>query len=230
MNTAIIVAAGSGTRFGADKPKQFFEINGKPLLIHTLERFEICAMIDEIILVLQGAEIENFRKTTENYNLKKLAKIVPGGRTRAESVLKGLNAIDAQRCEVVAVHDGARPLVSVDEISRTIEKARETGAACLTAAVTDTIKEISGGKIIGTIDRNRLRRALTPQAFRFEILKRAFESADLSAAATDECFLVEKLGCQISIVEGSAKNIKVTNQEDITIVEKFLKQSQNENV
>jgi len=225
MNTAIIVAAGSGTRFGSTVPKQFLEILGTPLVVHTVKQFEFCSTVDEIILVLPAEEIENFHSIIEKYNLKKIVKVIPGGKTRAESVLNGFAAIDSKAAEIVAVHDGARPLVSPEEITRTIERARHSGAACLVAAVTDTIKKVSGGKIIGTINRTKLRRALTPQAFRYEILKLAFENADLSEAATDECFLVEKIGYEISAVEGSARNIKVTNQEDLQIVEKFLKQS-----
>lgn len=224
MNTAIIVAAGSGTRFGAEKPKQFLEIHGKPIIIHTLERFENCAAIDEIILVLSAGEIENFQTNVEKYNLKKLSKIVAGGKTRAESVLCGMNAIDAEKAEIVAVHDGARPLVSTEEITRTIEKARKTGAACLVAKVTDTIKKVSGGKIVGTIDRANLRRALTPQCFKFEILQKAFAQNDFKDAATDECFLVENLGYEIAIVEGNARNIKITHREDFAFAEVLLKQ------
>jgi 2-C-methyl-D-erythritol 4-phosphate cytidylyltransferase len=224
MNTAIIVAAGSGTRFGAEKPKQFLEILGKPLIIYTLERFESCPAIDEILLVLPAVEIENFQKTVEKYNLKKLVKTVAGGKSRAESVFNGLNSIDSKRTEIVAVHDGARPFASIEEITRTIEKAKETGAACLVADVTDTIKEVRDGKIVGTIDRKQLRRALTPQAFRFDILQRAFAQSDLSETATDECFLVEKLGYEISFVEGSAKNIKITAPEDFTLAEILLHQ------
>jgi 2-C-methyl-D-erythritol 4-phosphate cytidylyltransferase len=218
MNVAIIVAAGSGTRFGAGKAKQFVEILGKPLIIHTLERFEKCSAIDEIVLVLPASEIENFEK---KYNPAKLKQIVAGGETRAESVFNGLKAISGQT-EIVAVHDGARPLVSVKEIERTIEKAGETGAACLVSSVNDTIKEISGGKIVRTIDRQNLRRALTPQCFRLEILKKVFAQADLSEAATDECFLVEKAGYEIACVEGSAQNIKITTPEDLRLAEVFL--------
>jgi len=225
MNTAIIVAAGSGTRFGAEKPKQFLEIHGKPIIIHTLERFENCAAIDEIILVLPIDEIENFQINIEKYNLKKLAKIVAGGETRAESVLNGLNAIDAGLTEIVAVHDGARPLVTAREIAQTIEKARKTGAACLVAKVTDTIKEVTDGKIVGTIDRANLRRALTPQCFRFEILQKAFAPENFNASATDECFLVEKAGFAIAFVDGSAKNIKITTREDYAFAEVLLKQT-----
>lgn len=226
MNTAIIVAAGLGKRFGAKKPKQFLEIYGKPLIIQTLQKFEICLAINEIILVLSAEEIENFKSNAEKYNLKKLSKIIAGGKTRAESVLNGLNAVDANSAEIVAVHDGARPLVSVEEISQTVEKARETGAACLTAFVTDTIKEVANGKIIKTIDRENLRRALTPQCFRYEILRRAFAKNEIGEIVTDECFLVEKLGVEVSIVEGSARNIKITTPEDFILAENLLKQSQ----
>jgi 2-C-methyl-D-erythritol 4-phosphate cytidylyltransferase len=219
MNTAIIVAAGSGKRFGSETPKQFLEISGKPLIIHTLERFQSCPMIDRIILVLPPEKAENF---PPNPSIPKLFKVVAGGKTRAESVLNGLKNVP-QATEIVAVHDGARPLVSAAEISNCVEKAKETGAAILVAPVTDTIKEIADGKILQTIDRNQLRRALTPQCFRFDILQRAFESADLSESATDESFLVEKLGVAVSIVEGSAKNIKVTTQEDLALVESFLR-------
>jgi 2-C-methyl-D-erythritol 4-phosphate cytidylyltransferase len=225
MNSAIIVAAGSGKRFGGKTPKQFLEILGKPLIIHTFQRFEACPEIDEIILVLPSSENAKFLEIAGKYNLKKLSKVVAGGETRAESVWKGLSAIRSARAEIVAVHDGARPLVSMEEISETIKKAKETGAACLVSAVTDTIKEIKDGKIVRTIDRATLRRALTPQCFRYEILKRAFENADLSEAATDECFLVEKLGQKIAIVEGSARNIKITHPEDLILAESLLKQT-----
>lgn len=225
MNFAIIVAAGSGTRFGAEKPKQFLEIYGKPIIIHTLERFENCRAIDEIVLVLSSNEIENFQPNIEKYNLKKPVKIVAGGQTRAESVLNGLNSIEAEKTEIIAVHDGARPLVSSDEITQTIEKARKTGAACLTVKVTDTIKKVSGDNITGTIDRANLRRALTPQCFKFEILQKAFAPENFDASATDECFLVEKAGFAIAFVDGSAKNLKITTREDFVFAEILLKQS-----
>lgn len=225
MNSAIIVAAGSGKRFGGDTPKQFLEILGKPVIIYALEQFESCPQIDEIVLVLPAAEIAGFSDIAGKYNLKKLVKIVAGGKTRAESVWSGLSAIDSKTAGIVAVHDGARPLVAVEEITRTIEKAQETGAACLVASVVDTIKEISGGKIVKTVDRAKLRRALTPQCFRYELLKRAFEANKFTgAAATDESFLVEKLGVEVSIVEGGARNIKITTPEDLILAESLLKQ------
>ncbi|MCA1624303.1 MAG: 2-C-methyl-D-erythritol 4-phosphate cytidylyltransferase [Acidobacteria bacterium] len=224
MNTAIIVAAGKGTRFReAKKRKQFLEVLGKPLVVHTLQRFEDCSAVNEMILVLPEKEIENFLQIAEKFGLKKLTKIVSGGETRPASVLKGLNAVESNKTEIVAIHDGARPLVSNDEIIKTINKAKQTGAACLVASVTDTIKEVSGETIVRTVDRAKLRRALTPQAFRYEILKRAFTENDFDEKATDECFLVEKLGVEISVVEGSARNIKITNKEDLILAENLLK-------
>ncbi|MBK8151228.1 MAG: 2-C-methyl-D-erythritol 4-phosphate cytidylyltransferase [Acidobacteria bacterium] len=221
MNTAIIVAAGSGNRFGGETPKQFIEVAGKPLLIHTLARFEECAAIDAVVLVLSAERVSDFAGIAKQFALTKLKAIVAGGATRAESVRNGLRAV-GDNCNVVAVHDGARPLVTADEISATVRAAEEFGAACLTAAVTDTIKEVSDGGILRTVDRARLRRALTPQAFRLELLNRAYEHSDLGDAATDECYLVEKLGVAIRIVDGNARNIKVTTPDDLKFVEQFL--------
>lgn len=226
MNAVIIVAAGSGKRFGGGTPKQFLEIGGKPVLIYTLEKFERCAAIDEIVVVLAESEIAGFERKIRQYNLKKISKIVKGGDSRAASVLNGLNEIDAEKTEIVAVHDGARPLVSIEEIAATVEKARETGAACLVARVTDTIKEVGGSVILRTVDREKLRRALTPQAFRTAILRKAFAENEIGETATDECALVEKIGIEIAFVEGSARNIKITQPDDLKIAEIFLKDYQ----
>lgn len=223
-NTAIIVAAGEGKRFGGEVPKQFLQIAGKPLVIHTIRRFEDCPEIDEIILLLPPTRAKDFSRLCGNHNFKKLSKILSGGKTRAASVRNGLSEINPETAGIIAVHDGARPLVSVVEISTTIKRAKETGAACLVAPVNDTIKEISGDKILRTINRSSLRRALTPQCFRYNILRRAFEENDFGENATDESFLVEKIGVEVSIVEGSAKNIKVTHPEDFAIAEIFLKE------
>lgn len=227
MNVSIIVAAGSGTRFGADRPKQFLEISGKPLLIHTLEKFQQCSLIDEIVLILSESEIEKFRQTLEKFQINKISKIIAGGKTRAESVRNGLRSLDKNSAKIVAVHDGARPFVTVEEIGKTIEMAQNKGAVCLVAPVFDTIKRVSGGKIVETIDRNFLRRALTPQTFRIEILQNSFSDENFDPLATDECFLVEKAGFDIAFVDGSAKNIKITTQEDFALAENFLNKVAN---
>lgn len=219
--TALIVAAGSGTRLGSDLPKQFVEIAGRQVIEHTLERFEEAVSIDEIILVLSADRAETARYS----GFSKLKKIVAGGTSRAESVLNGLSAIEGEQ-GIVAVHDGARPLVASDEIDETIAKAKQFGAACLTAPVTDTIKTIRGGEIASTLDREKLRRALTPQAFELRLLRRAFAEAEIGVAVTDECYLVEKLGHPIMTVDGSSRNIKITHAEDLLVAEAILKSEQ----
>src|SRR5258706_16272021 len=222
MNTAIVVAAGSGKRFAGSQPKQFASILGKPLIIHTLERFESCPAIDEIVLVLSDDGRGEYERLRPQFEISKIRAVVTGGKTRAESVKDGLAAVAAETANIIAVHDGARPLVTVDEIARTVETADEIGTACLVAGRTGTIKEIGGEFISGTIDRSGLRRALTPQAFRYDILRRAFEGADLDESVTDECYLVEKLGIKIAFVEGNSRNIKITRTEDITFAEALM--------
>lgn len=221
MNTAIIVAAGSGTRIDSTRPKQFLEILGKPIIIHAMERFEACPDVHAIVVVLAASEIQAFQQGIARHNIEKLSAIVEGGETRAESVFKGFQAADPS-AKIVAVHDGARPLVTSEEISKTIKKAFETGAACLVAPVTDTIKRVYEGNMLRTVDRNHLRRALTPQAFRYEILQRALANAELGESVTDECYLVEKMGVDIAIVEGSPRNIKITHIDDLILAETFL--------
>jgi 2-C-methyl-D-erythritol 4-phosphate cytidylyltransferase len=221
MNSVIIVAAGAGSRFGGDIPKQFVKLAGKPLIMHTLERFEMCRAVDEIILVLSRDAIDLADGLIDRAPLTKLKRIAAGGDTRAESVRNGLSAV-AANCEVVAVHDGARPLVRADEIERVIAAARLSGAACLVAGLTDTIKSVQGGKISGTVDRDVLRRALTPQAFKLEVLREAFDNAVLDDTVTDECCLVESLGHEIATVEGSARNIKITHADDMAIAQALL--------
>ena len=208
MTTAIIVAAGTGSRFKSTIPKQFMDLAGKSVVAHAIDRFQDAPSINAIVVVLAEDRVADFHHTAD-----KLFAVVAGGATRAESVMHGLDASGA--AEIVAVHDGARPFVPVDDIERTVAKAKETGAACLVARVTDTIKSIRGGEIADTLDRDKLRRALTPQAFRKELLQRAFELGDLSDVVTDECYLVEKLGHPIAIVEGSPNNIKITHPDDL---------------
>lgn len=224
MNTAIIVAAGSGIRFSTGLPKQFVELLGKPLLVHTLERFEACASIDEIVLVLSIEGRSAFTRIRQDHEFSKLRVIVTGGQTRAESAFNGLKVVNAAPAGIIVIHDGARPLVSDDEIVRTVERAIEVGAACLVGEVTDTIKQVDGERISCTVDRYTLRRALTPQAFRYDVICRAFDGADLlSGSVTDECYLVEKLGVEIAFVEGSSTNIKITRPEDLILAAALLK-------
>lgn len=223
MNTAIIAAAGSGQRFATSRRKQFTELLGKPLIIHTLQRFDACGAIDNIILVLSEEGKNEFYDIIAGYEIPKLRSVVTGAETRGESVRNGFDAIDPASADIVAVHDGARPLVSCDEITRTVDTARRIGAACLVADVTDTIKETDDGYISRTIDRRTLRRALTPQAFRYDVLKQALAGLDPAELNTDECYLVEKLSVKIALVEGSPQNIKITRPEDLILAEAIIK-------
>ena len=225
MNVAIVVAAGSGTRLGGNRPKQFLELGGVPIIIHALRQFERCHAINEIVTVLPAEETAGFSSQAKEFGLQKLSRVVAGGETRAQSVQRGLAVIS--EAEIVAVHDGVRPFVTPEEIERVVRAAKASGAAVLVAPVADTIKEVQDDRIIRTVPRNKLRRALTPQCFRFEILKRAYEALGESEAdgieVTDESFLVERLGVEIRTVEGSTRNIKITREGDLLLAEAILK-------
>jgi len=227
MNVAIVVAAGRGTRLGGDRPKQFLELAGVPLIVHTLRQFERSKQINEVITVLPAEDTAGFESLAQKFELSKLRHVAGGGATRAQSVRNGLAAIT--NAAIVAVHDGVRPFVTPAEIDEVVQAAANTGAAILTAPVADTIKRVAAERIIDTISRDDLRRALTPQCFHFEILKRAYAELDELESAgveiTDESFLVERLGIEIASVAGSARNIKITNSADLSLAETLLRSS-----
>jgi 2-C-methyl-D-erythritol 4-phosphate cytidylyltransferase len=225
MNVAIIAAAGQGTRMGGKRAKQFLELAGTPIIFHTLKPFEQCEVIQEIILVLPAQEAAGFLSLADKYGLRKLAKVVPGGTTRAESVLRGLHAVRSATAEIVAIHDGVRPFVRANEIERTVQSAQANDAAILVAPITDTMKLVSDGVVVRTLRRSELRHALTPQCFRYALLRRAYDQVDvLDPELTDESSLVERLGISVATVEGSPRNIKITKPEDLAIGEVLLKE------
>jgi 2-C-methyl-D-erythritol 4-phosphate cytidylyltransferase len=223
MNVAIVVAAGKGTRLGGDRPKQFLELDGVPVIVRTLKQFDLCRGIDEVIVVLPADEVDGFQSLTKQ--VQKLSHVIAGGNTRARSVQRGLAMIS--EAELVAVHDGVRPFVTPAEIDQVMAAARRTGAAILVTPVADTIKEIEDDRVVRTLRRAGLRRALTPQCFQFNILKRAYENlAEVEAEGievTDDCLLVERLGIEIAAVAGSSRNIKITRAEDLVLGEALLK-------
>lgn len=226
MNIAIIVAAGRGTRAGGEGPKQFRSLAGVPLLIHTLKRFEESTSIDEIVVVAPVEETTACLRASAP-ELKKITRVVAGGATRTGSVWNGLETLNAATTEIVAVHDGVRPFVTPAEIDRTVRAAAgESGAAVLCAPVVDTIKVVEDERIARTLPRESLRRALTPQCFRYELLRRAYEHARAQhIEATDDSALVELLGATIAVVEGDSRNIKITRPEDFALAEILLKES-----
>ncbi|MEJ7709092.1 MAG: 2-C-methyl-D-erythritol 4-phosphate cytidylyltransferase [Pyrinomonadaceae bacterium] len=230
MNVAIIAAGGRGERLGGERPKQFLSLGGKPIIIHTLHRFERAAMIGEVVVVLPPTDVAGFITLTTKYNLRKLVRVVPGGQTRSESVYKGLQTLRSATTGIVAVHDGVRPFVTPEEIDRTVGAAAEFGAAILMAPPIDTIKEVAKGHVVRTLPRASLRHALTPQCFRYDIIRRAYEDAIHagSAGTTDDSALVERMGIAIAVIDGDPRNIKITRPQDLMLAELLIKDFQDD--
>ena len=228
MNVAIIPAAGSGSRLGGQIPKQFLELGGAPILAHTISRFISCDDIAAIAVALPSERLEEFRARNRGARIIKPIFYVNGGAERSDSILNALEAVADLKPEVVAVHDAVRPFVTPAQISAVIAKAKEIGAAILALPATDTIKEVESGLIARTIDRRRIWRAQTPQAFRYELLmlanKEARSAGLPSAMTTDDSLLVERLGAPVAVVEGSPNNIKITSPEDLILAEKLFEQ------
>ncbi len=228
MNVAIIPAAGSGSRLGGQIPKQFLEIAGAPILAHTISRFLDCENIGAIAVALPADRIDEFRGRNRGARSIKPIFYVNGGTERSDSILNALEAVAELQPEIVAVHDAVRPFVTSAQISAVIAKAKEVGAAILALPATDTIKEVENGLIQQTIDRRRIWRAQTPQAFRYELLMQANQEARAaglpSALTTDDSLLVERLGVPVAVVEGSPNNIKITTPEDLILAENLFEQ------
>lgn len=215
--SAIIVAAGAGKRFG--QMKQFVYLRGKPVLEWTLERFQAHEEVGSIILVLPD---EQDRK---HYQMRygKIVDVVRGGDERQDSVWQGFRLLDGAKTGLVLVHDGARPLVDGLLISRVAAEARTAGAAVPILPLEDTAKEVQDGRIIKTIDRLKIFRVQSPQAFLYPVLKQALEAARRDRFyGTDEAMLVERVGLPVRTVEGDPRNVKITTPLDLKIAEALL--------
>ncbi|MGQ9573540.1 MAG: 2-C-methyl-D-erythritol 4-phosphate cytidylyltransferase [Dehalococcoidia bacterium] len=217
---AVIVAAGRGERMGG-RDKLFAVVAGKSLLAHTLAAFEVCPAVDKVVLVLSVDSMERGRRLIAEGGFAKVVDLCPGGERRQDSVRNGLTALAS--CQWVVVHDGARPLVTAELIERGLEAAKETGAAVAAVPIRDTIKEVEPSGVIGrTLSRSQLWAAQTPQVFRYDILCEAHQRA--KGEVTDDAALVEKLGYQVRVFEGSPDNIKVTTPADLALVKALLAQ------
>lgn len=219
MATAVILAAGRGERMGGDKV--FLEINRKHVMEYSLGAFERCPEIDEIIIVARADSVDRCREIGSGFS--KFSKAVVGGDSRAESSMNALDAL-APDCEIVAIHDAARPLVTPELVSRTVASARANGSGVAVGAVVDTIKEVDGeGGVVRTIDRASLRAAQTPQAFRVGLLRDAYAKA-LSAGArlTDDASALEFCGIPVATVESQSPNPKLTYKSDVAYVATLL--------
>ncbi len=216
---AILVAGGSGNRMGTEIPKQFLELCGKPLLMHTIQVFFDYDSACEIILVLPEVQQKYWKELCMKHSFLPEHKIASGGETRFHSVKNGLKMIDDEG--IIFIHDGVRPLVSQETIRRCFEMAEKSGNAIPVLPVTESLRKLEGNQNI-TIDRSQYFSVQTPQTFRSEQILKAFDQ-DFDRAFTDDASVVEKAGFTIFMVEGNPENIKITTPTDLIIAELFLK-------
>lgn len=215
----VIAAAGRGTRMGMEQNKQYAEVLGKPILARTIQAFEDCSLTDEIIITANEAEIEYcIENITSKYGFSRIKTVVAGGDTRQQSVYKGLKAV-GDDCDIVLIHDGARPFIDERSIKACIEAAKEYGAAIAAVPVKDTIKRADGSAFVeDTLDRSCLWSIQTPQAFQYPLIMEAHKRAEEEGfSGTDDAMLAERLGSKVKLVTGSYYNIKITTREDLAI-------------
>jgi len=219
--SAIIVAAGKGSRMNMNLNKVFIEICGKPVLARTLEVFEDCSLVDEIILVVNKEDIVYCKQDIlDAYDIQKVKTIVAGGEERQQSVYNGLAEV-SENCDIVLVHDGARPFIRNEQIVSSIHDAWKFGASCVAVPSKDTLKIAEQGEFVKeTLDRSAVWSVQTPQTFKYELLMEAHEKAYKdNFMGTDDAVLVERLGWKIKLTMGSYENIKITTKEDLIFAE-----------
>ncbi len=207
--------------------KQFTELNGTPILIHTLRRFVAAEQVQEIYLALRSAEAHAFQPRLEAEKFHKPVRWVEGGEHRQHSVANALAQVQAAPDDIVLVHDAVRPFVDSEIIANVIAAAQKYGAALAGVPAVDTVKQVDrtaeGAVVSATIPRERVVLAQTPQGFRFELLKRVFDEAAADGfIGTDEASLVERSGAEVAVVMGSPRNIKITTPADLELAEFFL--------
>jgi len=229
-NWAIITAAGKSTRFGGALPKQFHEVAGKPLLAWTIEAFEKAKLIEQIVVVA-AEEFQLFvtKNVIECCKLRKVSKVVTGGKSRQISVFNALKFLPATT-KIVAIHDGVRPLVLPGDIDKVVEAAISHKAALIAVPVKETVKQVDGGLINRTLERDKIWLAQTPQAFEYKLIREAHEQCrgDDSTSVTDDSLLVEQMGIQVRVIEPSGPNTKVTTPEDMAYIETILRMRSND--
>ena len=224
MNGVVIVAAGTGSRMKMGINKQFIKLEGKEIIAYTIEKFYNNSNIEDIVVVVKEDESEFFKKEIlDKYNFKNI-KIAYGGKERQDSVYNGLKSLD-KKCDVVLIHDGARPFVSDKIIYNCIEEVKEHKAIVVGVPVKDTIKVIDNDKnIVDTPNRSVLWAVQTPQTFDYNILIDAYKDAFKNKFyGTDDAMLVERIGYKVKMLEGSYNNIKITTQEDLNIGSQILR-------
>jgi len=219
---AIIAAAGFGRRMKTDRPKQLLALNDTPILVHTVRKFDASPVIDYIIVTAPRESVDEIRRLVDSAGLKKSATVIEGGERRQDSVAMGLERLQLET-DLVAVHDAVRPFVSIQDIGNVVRQAELSGAAILAVPIVDTVKHAERDFVESTLTREHLVLAQTPQVFRTEILKQAFQQAAKDEYyGTDESSLVERMGHPVAIVRGSERNIKITRPSDLTLARAFL--------
>ncbi len=219
---AIIAAGGSGVRMKADIPKQFLYLHDKPIIVYTLEKFLGCSGVGKIFLIVPKAEMTKTELLLKKWNIPKAAEVIAGGKTRQHSVWNGLCRIP-DNTEIVMVHDGVRPFISVRIINKCIKETEKWGAVITAIPVYETVKEVVNHCVRATLDRSKLWRVQTPQSFKKELLIEAYKKAwEADVMVTDDSSLVEQIGYKVKVVKGEEKNIKITSPEDMIIAEKFI--------
>lgn len=222
---ALIAAAGFGKRMNAKISKLFIPIFGKPILAYTIEKFEQCNFIEKIYLIVNQEEGDFYSKDIIlKYNFSKVQELIAGGETRQDSVYNGLKVLDSDT-DIVAIHDGARPLIEETIIQESIEAAQEFGAAIAAIPLKDTMKRSGKDFFINeTLNRQEIWRAQTPQTFKYSIILSAYHQAYKDKFfTTDDAAIVERYGYKVKMIIGSEENIKITTPFDIIIAENFLK-------
>lgn len=219
---AIIVAGGSGTRFGAELPKQFLELGGKPILMRSIEAFANSGNCPvDVIVTLPSDQMDLWQRLCDRHGFSVPHRVVPGGETRWHSVKHALDSMgDVNEVDIIAVHDGVRPMVTADVICRTIEAARRDGAAVPVVALNDSVRQVVG-EASHALDRSALRAVQTPQAFDARLLLGAY-SLPYQPTFTDDASVVEQLGHPITLVEGDPHNLKITRPMDLALAEYLL--------
>ena len=220
---AVIVAAGSASRMGGID-KILADLNGEPVIVHTVRAFQECPAISEIVVVTTPDKLEKIMELCRDFD--KLKAVVAGGSSRPESVTNGLNAL-TKKVKLAAIHDGARPLVTWEVIDRTVRAANTYGAAAPGVPVKDTIKVVAGGIVKSTPDRSTLQAVQTPQVVDIDLLRGALKKAkDDDVNITDDCSAVEYMGMSVKMVQGDERNIKITTPLDLHIAKVILEERQ----
>lgn len=220
-NIVIIVCSGIGKRMNSNVPKQFIKVNDKPIVCYTIDKFENCNYIDEIIIVTNKEYIDYFKNSIINdYNYKKISAVIEGGKERLNSIYNGINYIEYNEDSIVLIHDGVRPFIDEKDIINIIEETKIYNACILGVKVKDTVKICKDGFIQTTPNRENIWLAQTPQAFKYNIIKEAYEYAfNNNLFVTDDASVVENFGFKVKIIEGNYSNIKITTKEDLKFFE-----------